>query len=301
MTPDVPEEIRPGVVRVVAPNPGPMTGPGTNAYVVGDATEVVVVDPGPDDDAHLAAIMAAVAGRDVAAVAVTHHHADHWPLAKRVSAAAAGAPFTAHGHHALDAPDLVVSDGDEISVGTRTLRAVHTPGHASDHVCWLLDDGSLLTGDHVMSGSTVVIAPPDGEMAVYLESLQRTRDLAPARILPGHGTAIEDPMVVLDFYMSHRLAREVSVLDAVGAGAGTVDAVVTAVYTDVDPLLHPVARYSVLAHLIKLRDEGRVVASSTDDEPAPVPGGRGDAASAGPNPELPVSEPVGMTAKWEPA
>lgn len=159
MTPDTAEEILPGVLRVLAANPGPMTGPGTNTYVVGDGSAVVVVDPGPDDDAHLAAILDAVGGRDVTAVAATHHHADHWPLAQRLTTTV-DAPLAAHGHPAMDAPDIVIADGDELAAGTRTLRAVMTPGHAPDHVCWLLDDTSLLTGDHVMSGSTVVIAPP---------------------------------------------------------------------------------------------------------------------------------------------
>lgn len=301
MTPDVPEEVLPGVVRVVAPNPGPMTGPGTNAYVIGDGVEAVVVDPGPDDDAHLAAIMSAVGGRDVAAVVVTHHHADHWPLAGRLASATGGAPLAAHGHPVLAEPDLVVSEGDELAAGARSLRAVHTPGHASDHMCWLLDDGSLLTGDHVMSGSTVVIAPPDGDMAVYLRSLQRTRDLAPARIMPGHGTVIDDPVAVLDWYMSHREAREAAVLGAVAAGSGTIEEVVAVVYTDVNPLLHPVARYSVLAHLIKLRDEGRVLSSAADGDTEPGPGGEGDVATAAPNPELPVYEPAGLSAVWRPA
>ena len=293
-TPGVPEEIQPGVVRVVAPNPGPMTGPGTNAYVVGDDA-VVVVDPGPDDDTHLDAILAAVGGRTVVAVAVTHHHADHWPLASRL-VAEVGAPIATHGHPALEAPDIKVAGGDVLAAGRHSLQAIHTPGHASDHVCWLLDDEFLLTGDHVMFGSTVVIAPPDGDMAAYLESLALTRDLRPARILPGHGAVIEDAVAVLDWYVSHRLEREAAVLAAVSEGAGSVDAVVAAVYTDVDPFLHPVARYSVLAHLLKLRDEARVTGSVPDGD---VPAAEADAGAA--NPELPSSEPPGMNATWRPA
>lgn len=293
-TPGAPDEVLPDVVRVVAPNPGPMTGPGTNTYVIGDE-EVVVVDPGPDDDSHLDAIRAAVAGRPVVAVAATHHHADHWPLASRITAET-GAPLAAFGHPALEVPDVKVSGGDVLAAGGHRLEAVHTPGHASDHLCWLLDGEYLLTGDHVMFGSTVVIAPPDGDMAAYLESLAMTRDLRPTRMLPGHGAVIEDPVAVLDWYMSHRREREAAVLDAVAAGAATVDAVVAAVYTDVDPFLHPVARYSVLAHLLKLGNEARVTGTNPGEPAAPA-GAQSDAS----NPELPTREPPGLSATWRPA
>lgn len=308
MNPGEAEEILPGVMRVLAPNPGPMTGPGTNTYVVGDSSGVVVVDPGPDDTAHSAAIKAAVGTRSVSAVAVTHHHGDHWLLAPRL-ASSFGAPFVAHGHPSMDAPDVVAGGAAVLRAGSRTLRAVHTPGHASDHLCWLLDDGSLLTGDHVMAGSTVVIAPPDGDMALYLGSLEATRKLRPARILPGHGPVIEDPEAVIDWYISHRHAREAAVLAALEAGSATVDAIVAVVYTDVDTYLHPVARYSVLAHLLKLETEGRAACEPAHRAPPGTVGAHGgiDAASPEPaaqetaNPELPAHQPDGLTATWRPA
>lgn len=295
MKPGIPEDIVAGVTRVVAPNPSVMTGPGTNTYLVGDPAEVVVVDPGPDDDDHLAAVLSALGGRKVVAVAATHHHADHWPLARRLCAAT-DAPFAAYGHASMEVPDVAVSNGDELAVGSHVLRAVHTPGHASDHICWLLDGRYLLSGDHVMYGSTVVIAPPDGDMAEYLASLEITRALEAERILPAHGAVIDDPAAVLDWYVSHRLERKAAVLAAVEGGSGSVDAVVAAVYTDVDPVMHPIARYSVLAHLLDLRDEGRVAGIGVE-EGGPTPD---DAADAD-NPELPGSEPAGMTATWRPA
>lgn len=308
MRPGEAEEILPGVLRVLAPNPGPMTGPGTNTYVIGDATEAVVVDPGPDDDTHRGAIAMAVGSRTVTAVAVTHHHGDHWLLAPSLATSFA-APFVAHGHPTMDAPHVVAGGGALLEAGDRTLAAVATPGHASDHLCWLLDDASLLTGDHVMAGSTVVIAPPDGDMGVYLQSLEATKRLGPTRLLPGHGPVIEDPGAVLDWYISHRYAREAAVLGALEQGAATVDAVVALVYTDVDAFLHPVAKYSVLAHLLKLESEGRAAclqdsadregaatSAGDPDDPPPEPPREGEAV----NPELPSFVPDKMAASWHP-
>jgi glyoxylase-like metal-dependent hydrolase (beta-lactamase superfamily II) len=271
----------------VAPNPGLMTGPGTNTYLVGD-DRVAVIDPGPDDDRHLAAIEAA-AGARIAWVVVTHTHIDHSPLARRL-AAATGAEVLGFGPppgglarrgdaHNLDAHDTSfradrrLGDGDVLTTGEVRLVAVHTPGHASNHLCFELDGtGLVFSGDHVMAGSTVVIAPPDGDMGLYLESLERVVDLRPRRIAPGHGTMIEDPGAVLDGYLRHRRTREAQVLaglpPAGGPGTTTGD-LVAALYADVPEALHPVARYSVWAHLRKLAGEGRARPADAEDPDAP--------------------------------
>jgi len=283
MEPGTVTEVGPGVRRVVAPNPGMMTGPGTNSYLVGSG-ELALVDPGPDDDAHLTALLEAseTGGDRLRWILVTHTHIDHSPLAVRLKKAT-GAQVVAYGpspiipvHH-LPAegeegkgrdshekgfvPDRRMVDGQALVTPGFRLAAVHTPGHASNHLCFDLD-GLLFSGDHVMSGSTVVIAPPDGDMAQYLESLQRVRDRIPSRIAPGHGSMIEDPIAVLDEYLVHRHAREAEVLarlgDAGSAGA-TPEALVAVIYQHVRPELRPVARYSVWAHLRKLAAEGVVL------------------------------------------
>ena len=320
MKPEWPPELSPGTVtsvadgirRIVAPNPGIMTGPGTNSYLVGQ-DQLAVIDPGPDDDAHLAAILDAGTDR-IRWILVTHSHVDHSPLAVKL-AAATGAPVvgfarspsyrsapaapaapsaglpaaagSAHGHadpgaspaKALDPhdttfdPDRRMTDGDRIELGNCILEAVYTPGHASNHLCFeVAGTGLLFSGDHVMSGSTVVIAPPDGDMAVYMESLEKVRARRPRRIAPGHGGMIDDPAAVLDSYLRHRRDRESQVLAALRAGGpeGTgVEMLVEAIYLDVPAALHPVARYSVWAHLRKLAAEGRAVAADAEDIGAP--------------------------------
>lgn len=273
-----------GVVRVVAPNPGLMTGPGTNTYLVGSGP-LALIDPGPDDDAHLEALCRA-AGDQVRWILVTHTHIDHSPLWARLKAAT-GATVVGFGpapppapreggfdpHDATFLPDLVMTDGDRLEVGDFAIDAVYTPGHASNHLCFeLAGTGLLFSGDHVMSGSTVVIAPPDGDMTIYMESLAKVRSRRPRRIAPGHGDVIEDPAAVLDEYLRHRVERERQVLGAVtgagGAGA-TPEQIVAAIYVDVPSELHPVARYSVWAHLRKLAAEGRAVSPDVDDPDAP--------------------------------
>lgn len=294
LSPGVVQEVAPGVRRVVAPNPGIMTGPGTNTYLLGDA-EVALIDPGPDDDAHLAALLEVVGDR-LRWVVVTHTHVDHSPLSGRLAAATgaevlgfgpppeglaallAAAPADAD-HHKLDGhdfafrPDRRMVDGDRLDIPGLRLTAVHTPGHASNHLCFQLDGtGLLFSGDHVMAGSTVVIAPPDGDMAEYLIALERVRDLRPRRIAPGHGGMIEDPGAVLDDYLAHRRSREAQVLDALrqaGAGGVTTKQVVAALYAEVPEALHPVARYSVWAHLRKLAAEGLATGADPDDLVAP--------------------------------
>jgi glyoxylase-like metal-dependent hydrolase (beta-lactamase superfamily II) len=261
-------ELAPGVVttltprlrRVVAPNPCLMTGPGTNTYLVGTG-DLVVVDPGPDIPEHLDRIASLGDGR-ITAVIVTHTHLDHSPGAPGL-ASRTGAPLV--GFDARDgfSPDIAAADGDVIG----PLRAVHTPGHASNHLCWLLDeDGVLLSGDHIMDGSTVVIAPPDGDMAAYLSSLHRVLELHARAIAPGHGRLITDPDARVTGYLAHRLERERQVIDALDRPS-TVDELVARIYVGVPEALLPVARYSVWAHLRKLLASG---GAATDDDPGDI-------------------------------
>lgn len=260
------DELGPGFRRLTAPNPGMMTGPGTNCYLVG-TDSVTVVDPGPDDAGHLDALVGAGAGR-ITTIALTHTHVDHWPAAPAL-AARTGAEVVAFASRDGLEVDRTVADGEVVGAGDGALRAIHTPGHASNHLCFW-DEGrrTLLTGDHVMSGSTVVIAPLDGDMADYLASLERVRALQPAALAPAHGPLLTDPEAYLTHYIDHRLAREAAVAEALAAagpaGADT-EAIVKAVYVDVHELLHPVARFSVWAHLRKLAAEGRARGDDVDD------------------------------------
>lgn len=265
-----PVALSPGVVRVTAPNPGMMTGPGTNSYLVG-STEVVVVDPGPAEPAHVDALVEHGSGR-IRWIVVTHTHPDHAPAAAEL-AQRTGAEVIGFGARDGFDPDRSVTEGFELAGDGFCLRAVHTPGHASNHLCWLLLGEQLLfSGDHVMQGSTVVIAPPDGDMAAYLSSLERLLgdELGVAAIAPGHGTLITDPAPVVSGIIDHRLHRESLVVEALRtAGRGSVDDLVPAVYADVHEALYPVARFSLWAHLRKLGDDGRARADDPDDIAAP--------------------------------
>ncbi|HET9692916.1 MAG TPA: MBL fold metallo-hydrolase [Steroidobacteraceae bacterium] len=252
--------------RIVAPNPSPLTGPGTNTYVLGTGPAHIVIDPGPDDAAHLDRIVTAAAGR-IAYVLCTHSHSDHSPgaaaLARRTGAPVHGRPAPQDDYQDdTYAPDATIADGDVYRVPGATVRAVHTPGHASNHVCFLLEpEGWLLTGDHLMSGSTVVILPPDGSMRLYLESLHRLRTLPIAALVPGHGAVMPDAHGEIDRVIAHRLKREAKVIDALcrQGGAATLDTLLPVVYDDTPVALHGLARFSLLAHLQKLDEEGRVV------------------------------------------
>lgn len=249
--------IAPHVIRVLAPNPGIMTGAGTNTYVVGDAQGAVIVDPGPDDASHLAAVAAAAPG-PVVAILVTHTHPDHWPGAGRLSELT-GAPVSAfEARDGLDV-DTTLRDGDTLPAGSATLTAIHTPGHARDHLCFLIEPGRLLlTGDQVMHGSTVVLFPPEGDLRAYLSSLARLRALGAQALLPGHGHVFDDPEGAIDAIVAHRRAREAKVVAALAAAGGpvTIDALVPAVYDDVEPRRLPIARGSLWAHLRALVDAG---------------------------------------------
>ncbi|MDR7534982.1 MAG: MBL fold metallo-hydrolase [Armatimonadota bacterium] len=233
-----------------------MTGTGTNTYLVaGDG--IAVIDPGPDDARHVAAVLAATGGRAVRWILVSHRHVDHAPAAAAL-ARATGAPVAALAGSAVP-HDRGLRDGETVAGPGYTLQALHTPGHASDHLCFLLrEERALFAGDLVAQGGTVVIAPPDGDMAAYLASLERVRALDLARLYPGHGEPVDDPAALLGEYIEHRLARERQIIAALRGGPRRIEGLVAAIYTEVPQALHPVAAKSVLAHLLKLRAEGRV-------------------------------------------
>ncbi len=257
IVPGVASALSPLVRRIVAPNPGMMTGPGTNTYLVG-IDEIVVIDPGPDDAGHLDAI-AGCGGDRIRWIVCTHTHLDHSPgvAGLRDRTGAEVLAYDARDDLVIDRP---LGDGDVIEATEFVLRAVHTPGHASNHLCYLLEQERLLfSGDHIMEGSTVVISPPDGDMAVYLASLERVKALRPRlrSIAPGHGHLIEDPAAKVDEYLAHRAAREAQVLEVLTRGRPTtIEAIVAELYVDVREELHPVAARTVWAHLRKLADEG---------------------------------------------
>jgi glyoxylase-like metal-dependent hydrolase (beta-lactamase superfamily II) len=261
-TPGRSRSLGPGLVRIVAPNAGQFTGPGTNTYLVGEA-ERAVVDPGPADAAHVDAIVAAGEGR-IAWILVTHTHRDHSPAARalreRTGATVVGRRPPGDGRQDRRfRPDAEPADGERILLAGAALRCVATPGHASNHVCYLLEQGGVLfTGDHILGHVSPVILPPDGDMADYLGSLARLRDLPVATIAPGHGPMLDRPVEVVDGLITHRLRREMKTLEALGrqAQAG-LDELLAVVYDDVDPSLHDIAAHSLLAHLIKLEREGR--------------------------------------------
>jgi glyoxylase-like metal-dependent hydrolase (beta-lactamase superfamily II) len=259
--------LSPMVRRIVCENPSFMTGPGTNTYLVG-IDEIAVIDPGPEDADHLEAI-AGCGGDRIRWILLTHTHPDHSPGAAALRERT-GAQLLAYGRGPDDLPlDGTLRDGDVIEATEYHLRVMHTPGHASDHLCYLLpEERTLFTGDHIMEGSTVVIAPPDGDMQAYLASLERLKAIKPRlrAIAPGHGHLIENPIEVIDEYITHRLEREQQVLDALrAAGSATIADLVSAIYQDVPAELHPVAAYSVWAHLRKLAAEGRATGDTLED------------------------------------
>jgi glyoxylase-like metal-dependent hydrolase (beta-lactamase superfamily II) len=289
--------VSPAITRVVAQNPSKFTYHGTGTYIVGAGAEVVVIDPGPRLDSHRDALAAALAGRRVAAILVTHCHADHSPLAAWL-AAETGAPTVGFGPHPrpndLESADLdddgdddddddavadeaapvvmeestdfdfepviCVSDGDVAARAEgATLRAVHTPGHTSNHLCFALEEErALFSGDHVMGWSTTVIAPPDGDMRAYLDSLRRVMQRNDATLWPTHGAPVTEPAPFLEAFLAHRLAREAQVLAAVRGGQTSIAAIVKVLYADVRKELHKPAGRSVLSHLVKLVDDGVV-------------------------------------------
>jgi glyoxylase-like metal-dependent hydrolase (beta-lactamase superfamily II) len=275
------DQVSPLIRRVIANNPSAFTYFGTGTYIVGRG-EVAVIDPGPELPEHLAAILAATAGERITHILITHHHADHSPLAGPLKArtgavvlgcapAAAAAPDPGEirmeaGHDAHFAPDVGVCDGGLIAGPGWTFEAIPTPGHTSNHVCYALkEETALFTGDHVMGWSTTVIAPPDGDMTDYMESLARVRSLGFATLWPTHGPPVRDVEPFLDAYIAHRRAREAQILQALAEGPSRIGDLVPRLYADVDPRLHPAAARSMLAHMIDLARRGVIRA---DNEPA---------------------------------
>ncbi|HMZ71134.1 MAG: MBL fold metallo-hydrolase [Pseudomonadales bacterium] len=261
-TPGEAVAVAPNVLRLTAPNPGVMTGPGTNSYLVGTKA-VAVIDPGPADAGHVAALLAAAPG-PIRWILVTHTHLDHSPAAallrEKSGAQLVGMPAPEHGAQDKKFKPGRIMIQDERLVGDDfVLTAIHTPGHASNHLCYLLEEeGLLFTGDHIMSGSTVVIAPPDGDMASYLASLALLKRYPLKRLAPAHGGILEQPAAVIDWLIAHRLGREAKVVEALAAAPdSTLDELLPVVYQDVQALLFPVAKHSLTAHLLKLKDEGR--------------------------------------------
>lgn len=254
------------VRRVTAPNPSFMTGPGTNSYLIGNGDAIAVIDPGPTHEEHVQSLLAYANGR-IRWILATHTHMDHSPAAHMLKAKTGAqllgmpAPETARQDHAYQ-PDLVLEDGQRIDIGGITLRAIHTPGHASNHLCYLLEDERLLfTGDHIMQGSTVVINPPDGDLRTYLSSLRRLKELDVEYFAPGHGFLMDKPHDVVDRILAHRLARENKLIAALqAAGSATTEELLATVYDDVPEQRIPVAHRSLLAHLGKLDAEGRASA-----------------------------------------
>lgn len=262
LRPGIVTQLAPGVRRVIAPNPGMMTGPGTNTYLLGDG-EVAVIDPGPFIEEHIEAIREAATG-PIRWILVTHTHRDHSPAAQAL-AEATGAPRYGHTPPTGPrqdpgfAPDTALNDGETLDVDGSTIRAVHTPGHAPNHLCYLHEElGWLFTGDHVMNGSTVVIDPPDGSMNDYLDSLRRVRELELNKLAPGHGNLLDDPRAEIDWIIEHRLDRQARLVAALSSGhEKTEDELVVEVYDEVDQNRHPIAMRSLLAHLIKLEEDGK--------------------------------------------
>ncbi len=241
---------------VLAPNPGVMTGPGTNTYIVGTGP-TCVIDPAVDDPTYLGEVIARAG--EVTSVLVTHRHSDH------VGGIAAlvdrfGCPVRAHGRApAGGVPVEPLSDGASIQVGTQSLRAVHTPGHASDHLCFHLEEtASLFAGDNILGEGTAVIAPPDGNMTAYLASLRRLRELNIDRIFPGHFRPLDGGRAVIDGYLAHRRRRREAVLAALRRGASSPEEIVVHVYADTPAHLHPIAVLQVSSMLEMLQEEGAV-------------------------------------------
>lgn len=270
-----PAPVSPGIVRVVANNPSPLTFKGTNTYLIG-MTELAVVDPGPRDAAHLAAILKAAAGRPIRQILVTHAHRDHVDGAAALKAAT-GAPILGYGREDLAlgrpvvnpqgaefidyvfTPDVRLRDGDVVEEREWRLEAIHAPGHAPDHLCFaLLGRSVLFSGDHVMAWNTTLVAPPEGSMADYVWSLQRLMDRAESIYLPGHGGRLDEPQRSVKAYLLHRRWREDQVLDAIREGIATIRSLVPVVYPTLDGRLANAAALSVQAHVEHLIARGLV-------------------------------------------
>ena len=283
LVPDRADEVVPGVRRVMANNPGPFTFKGTLSYIIGKG-HVAIVDPGPDDPAHIGALLDAVRNETVTHIFVTHTHRDHSPAVPAVKAAT-GATVYAEGphraarplhigeHNPLDAsadrdfkPDVALKDGAVVEGDGWRIEAVATPGHTANHMCYALKDRNILfAGDHVMAWATSIVAPPDGAMSDYMASLHKLAKRSETLYLPGHGPAIKDAPRFVNYYILHRKAREASILHRLGKGETDIPTIVRAIYIGIDPRLTGAAGLSVLAHLEDLVARGLV---ETDGQPA---------------------------------
>ena len=269
------ESVAPGIRRIVANNPSQFTFRGTGTYVVGEG-EVAVIDPGPALAEHVEALLASLKDERITHILVTHTHSDHSPAAAAVKEAT-GAPTHGFGPHAGGReatveeggdwdfkPDIVIKDGDEIAGRGWRFEAVHTPGHTSNHLCFALpDQGTLFSGDHVMGWSTSVIAPPDGNMAAYMASLDKLLTRSDAVYWPTHGPAITEPKDHVRAFIAHRREREAGIVACLETGIGHIDAMVERLYVGLNPNLRRPAGRSVLAHLIDLIDRGVVTSDGT--------------------------------------
>ncbi|MGD9802351.1 MAG: MBL fold metallo-hydrolase [Hyphomicrobiaceae bacterium] len=281
----VPSELVPGVTRIVANNPGPFTFKGTNTYLLGQGRDVALVDPGPEDDAHFDAIMQAVKGRKIASIIITHTHRDHIDGLPRLKAET-GASVYGYGRKARNpgqitksasggesndedfVPDVAMSDGSRFEGDGYALTALHTPGHAPDHLCFAIEGtGVLLSGDHVMGWNTSVVAPPEGSMVAYMRSLDKLMKRDDTVFLPGHGGRIEQPQRVVKAFIMHRKMREQAIFDCISNGATTIAAIVETVYRGLDPRLVRAASLSVAAHVESLVERGLVKASGPAAQP----------------------------------
>ncbi|MDO8884234.1 MAG: MBL fold metallo-hydrolase [Pseudotabrizicola sp.] len=282
------EWVTPDIRRILAPNPSPMTGPGTNTYILGQGKGVVVVDPGPADPQHIDAVLAALGAETVAAIVVTHAHKDHSAAAPLLSARAA-APILAFGDarsgrsavmqrlaaeglvgggEGVDdgfRPDRLLTDGDVLDSGGKGLRVIHTPGHMGGHICLGFGD-VLLSGDHAMSWASSLISPPDGDMADYMASLARLASEQWSLMLPGHGAAVQDPAARLHALIRHRKEREAEVLRVLHSGPSDPLRLTAQIYHDTPTALRPAAQRNILAHLIDL-SERKVI--TYNDPPGP--------------------------------
>jgi len=270
--------VSPLLRRLVAPNPSPFTFNGTCGYIVGQG-KVAVVDPGPDDDSHLEAILKAVDGERIEAILITHTHRDHSPGAAKLRATTGApvigaAPFAPYGdgsagldsaHDRDYAPDAILGDGERWKGDGFTVEAVATPGHCANHLCFaLLEEGALLSGDHVMAWSTSVVAPPDGSMRAYMDSLDKLRSRAETVYWPGHGGPVVEPQRYLRALIHHRRQREALILNALESSPQTIPALVARVYVGLSPSLTRAAGLSTLAHLEDLRERGLVVGEAPE-------------------------------------
>lgn len=270
-------QLEPLIARVLAPNPSPFTYTGTQTHVIG-TTDVAVIDPGPDDDVHIDALVRAIDGRPVRAIVITHTHRDHSP-GSRPLRQVTGAPIVGCAPLALDdsgpradasfdtdyVPDRVLADGESVTGDGWTLTAVATPGHTSNHLCIALPEAqALFTGDHVMGWSTTVVSPPDGDMAAYMASLEKLMQRKDRIYYPAHGAPVENPHRLVRGMMGHRKQREGQILRLLRDAPRPVPELVSAMYVGLDPRLGGAAGRSVLAHLIDLRNRGLVIERTQD-------------------------------------